>query len=144
MTNADPFANTDNTATTTEPTKAGTIPSSADSKVVVTMKGGAGFEQPWIVVHADDAADARATIEGPEMEALIEAVRGTATKFSGSAPAAAPAKTSNGQPTASQQAPNGQTPPPGYMFKSGMGKNGKPWSAFMPIDRNSGLDPIWL
>lgn len=113
------------------------------SKIVTTLKGGAGFDAPWIVVHSDTVAEAVNTLQGEEMKQLIEAVKSTAAGFTTGGGAPAP-KRPQGQPAAATQAPGGKTPPPGYEFKSGVSKAGKPWKAFMPIDRNSGLQAIWL
>ena len=144
----DPFANagTDSTTTTTTtPTETTTVATpNTESKIVVTLKGGAGFNDPWIVVHAADAQDALATLSDESMKELVELTTKVGKKFSESGAPARSAAPAGGKPAGATQAPNGQEPPEGYVFKSGMGKNGKPWKAFMPIDRNSGLDPIWL
>lgn len=116
------------------------------SKLTLTFKGSAGYDAPWVVVHANNPTEANAIILDMEFKSLLENVQKVGGSFGGMAPnkAAAPAGQSNGQPAGASQAPNGETPPPGYVFKSGMGKNGKPWKAFMPIDRNSGLEVQWL
>lgn len=116
------------------------------SKLTLTFKGGAGYDAPWVVVHANNPSEANEIILDTEFKNLLENVQKVGGKFGEMAPtkASAPANQSNGQPAGANQAPNGETPPPGYVFKSGMGKNGKPWKAFMPIDRNSGLEVKWL
>lgn len=147
----DPFATTNNPTTTTPESKETTtvtnINNNSDqSKVVVTLKGGSGFDAPWVVVHADDAADALNTLSDPGMKDLIDKSQEVGQYFASQGkPAPARGNSGGGKaPAAATQAPNGQEAPAGYVFKSGIGKTGKPWSAFMPIDRNSGLDPIWL
>lgn len=116
------------------------------SKLTLTFKGGAGYDAPWVVVHANNPSEANAIILDLEFKELLETVQKIGGSFGEMAPnkPAAPANRSNGQPAGATQAPNGETPPPGYVFKSGMGKNNKPWKAFMPIDRNSDLEVIWL
>lgn len=141
----DPFANAGTDSTTTTPKETTTVATpSTESKIVVTLKGGAGFNDPWIVVHAADAQDALATLNDESMKELVELTTKVGKKFSESGAPARSAAPAGGKPAGATQAPNGQEPPEGYVFKSGIGKNGKPWKAFMPIDRNSGLDPIWL
>lgn len=153
----DPFASApaqdeaqqETTPTTIETSKEKplTTPTVTDqSKLTLTFKGGAGYDAPWVVVHANNPSEANAIILDLEFKNLLENVQKVGGSFGGMAPnkSAAPAGQNNGQPAGANQAPNGETPPPGYTFKSGIGKNGKPWKAFMPIERNSGLEVIWL
>lgn len=128
----------------TEPkkeTKPVTVTTPTENKIVTTLKAGAGYDAPWIVIHSDTLAEANQMVHDPELKELMDQVKKVGAYFSkGSAPAPA----NNGKPAGATQAPGGETPPEGYVFKSGVGKNGKPWKAFMPIDRNSGLEVIWL
>lgn len=142
----DPFANadTDSTTTTTDQKESTTVentPNNNNNKIVVTLKGGSGYDAPWVVVHADTPDEAMSILHPEEIKPLLEAAQ-EAGKFFASK--GSPAKSGGGKPAAASQAPGGQEAPEGYVFKSGMGKTGKPWKAYMPIDRNSGLDPIWL
>lgn len=120
-----------------------TATADAEGKVVVTLKGGKGYEAPWIVIHAENASEALDQLQDPGLADLIKQTKKVSEFFNGGANTQA-ASGPAGQPQAATQAPNGQTPPDGYVFKSGVGKNGRAWKAFMPIDRNSGLQPIWL
>lgn len=150
----DPFAgleastnNNDNTDTVSKKENTSMENINEDqNKLTVTLKGGAGFDAPWVVVHAANAADALETLNDEDLKTVLERAKKIGAFFAGGtggAPAQAPA--SNGQPTGATQAPGGQTPPEGYVFKSGISKkNGRPWQAFMPIDRNSGMETIWL
>lgn len=47
---------TDVNSTDTE--KKAVVNVSAESKIVVTLKGGSGYDEPWVVIHADDLDDA--------------------------------------------------------------------------------------
>lgn len=114
-----------------------------DGKIVVTLKGGKGYEAPWIVIHAGTVEEANEHLNDEALADLIKQTQKVAEFFNGGANTQA-ANAPKGQPQAATQAPNGQEPPEGYEFRSGVGKNGRPWKAFMPIDRKSGLDPIWL
>lgn len=117
---------------------------SDQSKITLTFKGGSGFDAPWTVVHANNPTEAKEIILDEDFKELLKLVQQVGGAFVGMAPDKPAAPAGNGQPAGANQAPGGETPPPGYVFKSGMGKNGKPWKAFMPIDRNSGLEVQWL
>lgn len=144
----DPFAglqaDNNNTDTVSKKENNMDIVSEDQNKITVTLKGGAGYDAPWVVVHAANATDALETLNDEDLKTVLERAKKIGAFFAGgSAGAQAPA--SNGQPAGAAQAPGGQTPPEGYVFKSGVSKkNGRPWQAFMPIDRNSGLETIWL
>lgn len=120
-----------------------------DGKVVLTFKGGAGFDAPWIVIHATDLKDAHAQITGDNANLLAEVMtqsQKAGAHFAGLAPAKASPNSSNAgaAPAASQQAPAGSPEPPaGWTYKTGVGKNGKVWKAFMP-PRGDDSQPIWL
>lgn len=114
-----------------------------EGKVVVTLKGGKGYEAPWIVIRADSIEDAHEQVSNEALAGLMKQTKKVAEFFNGGANTQA-ANGPKGQPRAATQAPGGQQPPEGYEFRSGVSKSGKPWKAFMPIDRKSGLDPIWL
>lgn len=141
----DPFANANTDSTpTTEKKETTTVATqnTESNKIVVTLKGGSGYDAPWIVVHADDAQDALNTLNDESMKDLVSLTQKVGESFAGLKKGGAVSQ--GGKPAAAAQAPNGQEPPEGYVFKSGIGKTGKPWKAFMPIDRNSGLEVIWL
>lgn len=140
-------AQTETPATEKKETTVANTPES-QSKIVSTLKGGAGFEAPWIVVHSDSAQEALDTLNDPAMKELMEQVKKAGKYFStGAAPASAPTR-GGGQPAGATQAPNNIEPPEGYVYKTGItksGKNaGKPWYAFMGANREDNLDPIWL
>lgn len=152
---ADPFAaaeqelnqeaeasNTETTSTKKE-TSSMTTADSQD-KIVVTLKGGSGYDAPWIVIHADTVEQATDILKDEAAKDLIDQTKKVAGYFSAGSGKSSGGKQSKGKPYAASQAPNGQTPPEGYVFKSGVSQKGKPWQAFMPIEKNSGLEVIWL
>lgn len=120
------------------PAKPATPPS--EGKVVVTLKGGTGFDAPWIVLHADDAADALGQLD-ETMIALMERAQKAAKHFgslggggntSGGRPVA------QGQPQGSVEAPAWAPPKPydDFIYKTGVSaKNGKTWHAWMPPEK---------
>lgn len=154
---ADPFAaaeqelnkeaeasNTETTTSTKKETSSMTTENSQD-KVVVTLKGGSGYDAPWIVIHADTVEQATDILNDEAAKELIDQTKKVAGYFSaGSGKQSSGGKQYKGKPAGAAQAPNGQTPPEGYVFKSGISQKGKPWKAFMPIEKNSGLEVIWL
>lgn len=126
-------------------------PSLDEGKVVVTLKGGPGFEAPWIVIHAGSPAEADALLN-TEMLELMGKVQRAAETFRGSAPVSSGAPAPNtrpSQPAQSTQAPAGapESPGPGWEFKTGVtkaGRNaGKPWKAWMP-PRGSSESPVFF
>lgn len=147
----DPFANADEAQQTTNPTtetkKETTVSATpspdTQSKIVTTLKGGAGFDAPWIVIHSDSVGEALEVLNNENIGDLMDAAQKAAAKFNNGKPAPAPRR-GGGKPAGATQAPNGQEPPEGYTFKSGVSKNGRAWKAFMPIDQTSGLEVIWL
>jgi hypothetical protein len=128
--------------------KVATKPSSDREGVTVTLKGGAGFDAPWIVIHAADLADAYEQVSGDNAGLLVKLMEQTskaAQHFSGQNKGAGGAAPSNRAPAAAVAPPAGtpDAPGPDWTFKSGVGKTGKPWKAWMP-PRGSDAQPVWL
>lgn len=114
--------------------------------VTVTLKGGSGFDAPWIVIHASDLEDAYDQVSGENASLLAKLMEKTAAAgkhFSGfgggkDAPRSAP--------QAAAEAPAGtpEAPGPDWVYKTGVNaKTGKPWKAWMP-PRGSDAKPVWL
>ena len=117
-----------------------------NAKIVTTLKGGSGFDAPWIVIHADDAAEAVAVLRGDNIEELLKATKEVSDKFNGGqAPAqrqAAPR--TQGMPAgANEPRPSDPPMPEGWTYKSGVNKNGKAYRAYFP-PRGSQESPQWL
>lgn len=118
----------------------------SDGKLTVTLKGGSGFDAPWIVIHAADIADAYLQFEGDNAALLVELmgkVKKAGTFFSGgdgnSRGGGRPA------PAQAQQPPAGAPEcPAGWEYKTGVSKaSGKPWKGFFP-PRGSEDKPIFF
>ena len=128
--------------------KENTTVSNNEGKIVTTLKAGAGYDAPWAVLHTDTHDEALEIMSSDSFKDYLKAAAETASAFAGMMPSKAPARSGSqapqGKPQGATQPNNAATPPEGYVFRSGMGKNGRPYQAFMPIDRNSGLEPIWL
>ena len=115
--------------------------------VTVTLKGGAGFDAPWIVIHASDVEDAYDQVSGDNasvLAKLMDRVRHAASHFTSLGGATtnpaggAPARPGNEAPAGTADAPG-----PDWTYKTGVGKNGKTWKAWMP-PRGSDASPVWL
>lgn len=120
-----------------------TVATDSEGKITVTLKGGAGFDAPWIVVHAADISDAYMQFQGDNAALLVELmskVKKAASFFSGGSGgnAARPA------PQQAQEAPPGAPEcPPGWQYKSGISKAGKPYKGFFP-PRGDESKPIFF
>ena len=118
-----------------------------NAKIVTTLKGGSGFDAPWIVIHADDVAEAVAVLRGDNIEELLKATKEVSDKFNGGqAPAqqrqAAPR--TQGMPAgANEPRPSDPPMPEGWTYKAGVNKNGKAYRAYFP-PRGSQESPQWL
>lgn len=158
MTEFDPFADieadtTDDVVPFTEaPAKkaaakkaAPKAPTGDEGKLVVTLKGGAGFDAPWLVYHATSLDDALDLFGDPgKLANLMERVQSAGKFFVGLAPAkAAPSGGAPARP--GNEAPDGtpEAPGPDWTYKTGVGKNGKTWKAWMP-PRGSDASPVWI
>ncbi|WP_237072132.1 hypothetical protein [Mycobacterium avium] len=116
-----------------------------DGKIVVTFKGGTGFDAPWIVIHATSVEDALNQVSGEnatKLAKLMERTQIAGQHFAGLSPK--PQGGGNGggggqrqqrqsAPQAAQEAPNGEKRycAHGEMkFRSGTSKAGKAYQAF--------------
>ena len=117
-----------------------------NAKIVTTLKGGSGFDAPWIVIHADDVAEAVAVLRGDNIEELLKATKEVSDKFNGGqAPAQQrQAPRTQGMPAgANEPRPSDPPMPEGWTYKSGVNKNGKAYRAYFP-PRGSQESPQWL
>lgn len=96
------------------------------SKIVTTLKGGAGYDAPWIVIHSDKVADALETLEDDKLKALLDRAKHVAEYFGG------------GQTSQQQQGGQGATPtrpanvPDDWSYRSGVSQKGKPYKGWFP------------
>jgi hypothetical protein len=123
-------------------------------KIVVTLKGGPGFEAPWIVLHGQSWDEIAAMIkEGEDRGAWgpiqqtgrnFRSASGTAEPPLSGAEVTNPAQTGNwpsGQPSSVPQAVPGTPPCPDCggptRFKSGTGSRG-PWTGYFCVNKPPG------
>lgn len=117
---------------------------SGEGKVVVTIKGGRDYDEPWIVFHCEDMDEAVAHVtDYDNLGVLMDAAQKASKKFRDFRPTedtGARAIPQNGSQARTQGKPAQATAHPkgrqefcqhGEMeFKTGLGKNGKMWGAF--------------
>lgn len=124
------------TATVTTP-KA--VAASTSGGLSVTLKGNGGYDSPWIVIHAADAADAVETLLDTETMKTLMTETASAAKFyaglfGASKPQSGGAGGGGRAPQQAQEAPGGEERfcSHGKMeFRSGVAKStGKPYSLF--------------
>ena len=115
----------------------------AEGKVTVTLKGGIGFNAPWVVIHGKDVADALDQINDPQITDLLERAQKASKYFADKAETPVPtptAQTQSGQPAASVAGSGTvKTCPHGQMaLKSGVSATGKAWSGwFCPTPKDT-------
>jgi len=123
------------------------------TEVVGTLKGGGGFDAPWIVIHAASIRDLKDQTSGGEADVLVEVMENLwkASKkfqgFSGQAESSAPK--SYGPPSGATQSPDGETHHCKHgtmVYRAGIAKaSGKPYRLFgcpHPVKAEQ-CDPIW-
>lgn len=120
-------ADTNNNVWNTEEKKEKAVVATSEGKVVVTLKGGAGYDAPWIVIHADDIADANSQLNDAELAALINQTKKVATFFGGK-----PAAQAQQAAPAQAAAPAGNAPVcnHGTMIQRSGTKNGRTWTGY--------------
>lgn len=114
-------------------------PVEANSKITATLKGGAGFEAPWIVVHGETVNEVSDVLQAIMSANLLSEVADAAKAFRAASgqPAAAPAQR---RPAAQNAAPTGggkQCAHGEMVFRTGQGAKG-PWSGhFCPTPKGT-------
>jgi hypothetical protein len=133
---------------------AATVTVSEGGRADITLKGGAGFDVPWIPLGFGSIAEAHASLTNPETQKqlaeLFDVVAKANALFAAKVAAVAPSKPSGGSGGAparpGQEAPAGtpEAPGPDWTYKTGVNsKTGKTWKAWMP-PRGSDAQPVWL
>ncbi|WEB38739.1 hypothetical protein MOV08_05100 [Streptomyces yunnanensis] len=121
------------------------------NRVRVTLKGGVGYEAPWITIDGADIPDALKAMQDfkAELAELIEITGKSASFFH--AKYQAPAKQAFGggggvkQPAPSAQPDRPANVPPHFVYREGVGKaSGKPYKMWCSTDRNSNEKPIFV
>lgn len=79
-----------------------------DSPFTVTLKGGSGYDKPWIVIRGNTAAETIARLGEASIDGLLERTAEYAAKFQEANGAAAPAGGATGSPSVVQSGPSTQ------------------------------------
>jgi hypothetical protein len=121
------------------------VATTAEGKITVTLKGGSGFDAPWIVIHAADVDDAYSQFD-QKLADLMEKVQTAGQHFASQGKSAPGASVSNrnGAPQGATQAPAWAPPKPydDFVYRTGVSaKNGKTWHAWMPPEKGDHRDP---
>lgn len=111
----------------------------ADGKISITLKGGKGYDAPWIVVSGDTVAEVEQSMLELGESRLIELTKLGSEALIGAVGAGAAAR-GGGEPVASDR-PAGVGAD--WTLREGTGKNGKPWRGWFP-PRGSTEKPVWV
>lgn len=84
-----------------------------EAPITITLKGGSGYDKPWLVLRAVSAPDALALLAEAELNELPGKIAEFAASFqekNGAAPQTSAPARSSGSPSRSQGAPRGAAP----------------------------------
>ena len=125
------------------------------TEVVGTLKGGGGFDAPWIVIHAASIRDLKDQISGGEADVLVEVMENlwkASNKFQSYGTVGKVLKESYptaAAPVGATQSPDGETHHCKHgtmVYRAGIAKaSGKPYRLFgcpHPVKAEQ-CDPIW-
>ena len=111
----------------------------ADGKISITLKGGKGYDAPWIVVSGDTVVEVEQAMLELGESRLIELTTLGAKALQG-AVGESPAPSAGGSLVAGDR-PAGVGAD--WTLREGTGKNGKPWKGWFP-PRGSNEKPVWV
>lgn len=132
-----------------------TVTTSSEGKIVVSFKGGAGYADPWVVIHADDAQEALDLLSGDEAAITAELLTRTAAVAKyfhdqvGSNPQGSQERTA-GKPAGATQEPSGETRSCEHgnmQYRAAKPESGKTWRGFFcptPKDTPGQCKPVFL
>ncbi|MFF7588597.1 hypothetical protein ACFZCK_14030 [Kitasatospora purpeofusca] len=140
----DPFGATaeQTSATTTKETNMTTTnPERPETGVSITLKGGSGYDAPWIVFRGANLRDAHAQMSDKEaLKALVDDVAKVGAYFASTgAPKPSQAASGGGSEASAQQPARPSNVPAHFVFKSGVSKkSGKAYRMWIdPNDRDA-------
>jgi hypothetical protein len=124
------------------------------TRVGGTVKGGSGFDVPWLTPSWPTWKAAAEDLADPETQEHMRFVADQLARFSAYfqkkvteyAPEKAAGTPARSAPAQATEAPAGTPPAPGpdWTYKTGVNsKTGKTWKAWMP-PRGSDAQPVWL
>lgn len=111
----------------------------ADGKISITLKGGKGYDAPWIVVSGDTVAEVEQSMLALGESRLIELTKLGSEALVGAVGAGGAAQGGGTPVEADRPAGVGAD----WTLREGIGKNGKPWKGWFP-PRGSTEKPVWV
>lgn len=111
----------------------------ADGKISITLKGGKGYDAPWIVVSGDTVAEVEQSMLELGESRLIELTKLGSEALIGAVGAGAAPQGGGVQAASDRPAGVGAD----WTLREGTGKNGKPWKGWFP-PRGSTEKPVWV
>lgn len=111
----------------------------ADGKISITLKGGKGYDAPWIVVSGDTVAEVEQSMLELGESRLIELTKLGSEALVGAVGVGGAAQGGGTPVEAGRPAGVGAD----WTLREGTGKNGKPWKGWFP-PRGSTEKPVWV
>lgn len=111
----------------------------ADGKISITLKGGKGYDAPWIVVSGDTVAEVERSMLELGESRLIELTKLGSEALVGAVGVGGAAQGGGTPSEADRPAGVGAD----WTLREGTGKNGKPWKGWFP-PRGSTEKPVWV
>ncbi len=111
----------------------------ADGKISITLKGGKGYDAPWIVVSGDTVAEVERSMLELGESRLIELTKLGSEALVGAIGVGGAAQGGGTPVEADRPAGVGAD----WTLREGTGKNGKPWKGWFP-PRGSTEKPVWV
>lgn len=111
----------------------------ADGKISITLKGGKGYDAPWIVVSGDTVAEVERSMLELGESRLIELTKLGSEALVGAVGVGGAAQGGGTPVEADRPAGVGAD----WTLREGTGKNGKPWKGWFP-PRGSTERPVWV
>lgn len=111
----------------------------ADGKISITLKGGKGYDAPWIVVSGDTVAEVERSMLELGESRLIELTKLGSEALVGAVGVGGAAQGGGTPVGADRPAGVGAD----WTLREGTGKNGKPWKGWFP-PRGSTERPVWV
>ena len=109
----------------------------ADGKISITLKGGKGYDAPWIVVSGDTVAEVERSMLELGESRLIELTKLGSEALVGAVGVGGAAQGGGTPVEADRPAGVGAD----WTLREGTGKNGKPWKGWFP-PRGSTEKPV--
>lgn len=111
----------------------------ADGKISITLKGGKGYDAPWIVVSGDTVAEVEQSMLELGESRLIELTKLGSEALVGAVGVGGAAQGGSAQAASDRPVGVGAD----WTLREGTGKNGKPWKGWFP-PRGSTEKPVWV